>query len=274
MTSLPTSLSTSLPTSLPTTFPHALTRTVLIRATPETVFRFFTDSARWAAWWGAGSTIDSKVGGAVRICYPGGIVVLGNVMEIVEPKRIVFTYGFESGTPITAGSSRVTIQVAADQAGTLVSLRHEFEEAHALVRDEHVQGWRYQLSVFANVVANEAHANAADIVDEWFAAWAEPDAGVRSETLHRIASPAIQFHDRYSTLDTLPDLLAHITAAQRFMPNVRMKRTGKVRHCQGVVLAEWKVRGEDAKIVMSGTNVFSFDSMGQLRAVTGLVAGA
>jgi uncharacterized protein YndB with AHSA1/START domain len=39
-----------------TPLPHSLTRTVVIRATPATVFRFFTDSSRWAQWWGAGST--------------------------------------------------------------------------------------------------------------------------------------------------------------------------------------------------------------------------
>ena len=39
-----------------------LDRTVVIRARPETVFGFFTDSGRWAAWWGAGSTIDPQAG--------------------------------------------------------------------------------------------------------------------------------------------------------------------------------------------------------------------
>ena len=52
----------TVPTSLPP-LPHSLDRTVTIQAPPETVFRFFQDSARWARWWGAGSTIDPKVGG-------------------------------------------------------------------------------------------------------------------------------------------------------------------------------------------------------------------
>ena len=34
---------------------HSLERTVFIAATRATVFRFFTDSERFAAWWGAGS---------------------------------------------------------------------------------------------------------------------------------------------------------------------------------------------------------------------------
>ena len=36
---------------------------VRIEADRETVFRYFTDSGRWAAWWGAGSTIDPRPGG-------------------------------------------------------------------------------------------------------------------------------------------------------------------------------------------------------------------
>ena len=36
-------------------------------------------------------------------------------------------------------------------AGALVQLTHEF--ADAAVRDHHVQGWRFQLSLFANAMA-------------------------------------------------------------------------------------------------------------------------
>src|SRR5438093_12291856 len=53
-----------------------------------------------------------------------------------------------------------------------------------------VQGWRYQLSLFANLVANEVHAGAADVVDAWFAAWSEPDAEAREAVLARVVSHA------------------------------------------------------------------------------------
>jgi hypothetical protein len=36
------------------TLSHTLDRSILIRADREVVFRFFTDTAQWAAWWGAG----------------------------------------------------------------------------------------------------------------------------------------------------------------------------------------------------------------------------
>jgi uncharacterized protein YndB with AHSA1/START domain len=243
---------------------HELNRTVSIQAPPETVFRFFEDSERWARWWGAGSTIDPRPGGNVYIRYPNGVEVLGEVVEIAAPERIVFTYGYASGKPIPPGGSRVTIRLAPDASGTRLELRHEFAEA--AVRDQHVQGWRFQLSVFANVVADEAFAHASELVDRWFAAWGAESV---ADAFADLASPAVVFRDRYSNLQGMDDLLAHVTAAQRFMPGVRLERKGAVRHCQGVVLADWVSRKDGAELT-SGTNVFVFGPDGKFASVMGV----
>lgn len=249
--------------------PHHLNRTVVIRATPETVFQFFTDSARWANWWGAGSTIDAQPGGKVYIRHPNGVESLGEVLEVRHPERIVFTYGFVSGKPMPPGSSRVTIELAPDEAGTRLQLLHEFAEVAP--RDEHVQGWRFQLSLFSNVVANEVFAGVSTIVDEWLDVWANPDDQARQEVLAKIAAPGIRFHDRFSLTDGMLDLTAHIGAAQRFMPGVRMRRVGEVRHCQGTVLADWTAAGSDGSERMAGTNVFVFRPDLKIASVTGLL---
>jgi uncharacterized protein YndB with AHSA1/START domain len=247
--------------------PYHLNRTVVIKARPETVFRLFTDSARWASWWGAGSTIDARPGGKVYIRHPNGIESLGEVLEVRDPERIAFTYGFAGGKPIPPGSSRVTIQLDPDEAGTRLHLLHEFAEAGP--RDEHVQGWRFQLSLFANVIANEVYADAASAVDVWYAAWVVADDQARQETLGRIVTPGIRFRDRFSLLDGLADLTAHIGAAQRFMPGIGLRRKGDVRQCQGTVLADWIAAGSDGKERMSGTSVFVFSPDGRIDSVTG-----
>jgi uncharacterized protein YndB with AHSA1/START domain len=108
-----------------TNLPHRLDRTVVIRANRETVFRFFTDSARWAEWWGAGSTIDARPGGAVLIRFPNAIEVSGEVLELTAPERIVFTYGYASGTPIPPGGSRVSIELERHEGATRLRLMHE-----------------------------------------------------------------------------------------------------------------------------------------------------
>lgn len=247
--------------------PYRLDRTVLIKAHPETVFRFFTDSARWASWWGAGSTIEARPRGKVYIRHANGIESLGEVLEVSPPERIVFTYGFATGKPIPPGSSRVTIRLEPDAAGTRLHLTHEFAEAAP--RDEHVQGWRFQLSLFSNVVANEVYANAATAVDAWFNSWTIADEKSRDEALARIVTPEVRFRDRFSLLDGLPDLSAHIAASQRFMPGIGLRRKGDVRHCQGTVLADWIAVGTDGRERMSGTSVFVFSPDGHIGSVTG-----
>ncbi len=250
--------------------PYDLQRTVLIKARPETVFRFFTDSARWASWWGAGSTIDATPGGRVYIRHPNGIESSGEVLEIDPPGRIAFTYGFESGNPIPPGSSRVTIRLEAENGGTRLHLVHEFGEPGP--RDAHVQGWRFQLALFSNAVANEVYANAEGAVDAWFGAWVIADDAAREKALGAIVTAGVSFRDRYSLLEGLEDLLAHTGAAQRFMPGIRMVRKGNVRHCQGVVLADWVAIDGEKKELMSGTNVFVFGPEGKIESVVG-VAG-
>ena len=251
-----------------TNLPYRLDRTVVIQAAPETVFRFFTDSARWASWWGAGSTIDAQPGGKVRILNPGQIEVTGEVLEVRPPDLIAFTYGFTSGKPIPPGASRVTIRLEPAARGTRVNLTHEFPEAAA--RDEHVQGWRFQLSLFSNIVTNEVYANAPALVDAWFAAWIIPEDTAREAALAAIVTPGIQFRDRYSLLDGIADLTAHTGAAQKFMSGIRMQRQGNVRHCQGTVLADWIAAGPDGKPLMQGTNVFVLGPDARIESVTGL----
>jgi uncharacterized protein YndB with AHSA1/START domain len=247
--------------------PYQLERTVVIKAKPETVFRFLSDSARWAKWWGAGSTIDAQPGGKVYIRHANGVETLGEVVEVSQPDRIVFTYGFVSGKPIPPGSSRVTILLEPFEAGTRLHLRHEFAESGP--RDEHVQGWRFQLSLFSNLVANEVYQDAASAVDAWFGAWAIADDRSREEAFARIATPGIRFRDRFSQLDGQADLLAHTGAALRFMPGIGLQRKGDVRHCQGTVLADWIALDGDKKERMSGTSVFLFTTDGRIDSVTG-----
>jgi uncharacterized protein YndB with AHSA1/START domain len=244
-------------------------RSVAIQAPRETVFRYFTDSGRWAKWWGAGSTIDPRVGGKVYIRHPNAVEVVGEVLEIGPPDRIVFTWGHAGGKPIPPGGSRVTIHLVAEGAATRLHLIHEFADQR--VRDEYVQGWRFQLALFANVVADEVFANAGSIVDAWFDAWALADDQARDAEFARIAASDIRFRDRFSLLDGLRDLSAHAGASQRFMPGIRMRRKGEIRHCQGTMVAEWVAESGDGKVMMSGLNVFEMGPDARIQAATGLL---
>ena len=251
------------------TLTHQVDRTVVIQATPAVVFAFLTETPRWAAWWGAGSEIDPRPGGKMKIVYPGGTEATGEVIEVSAPRRIAFTYGYASGKLIPPGGSRVTIDLEPLGAATRLRLTHEV--ADEAVGNEHIQGWRYQLSLFANVVADGVNAGAAGVVDAWYDAWADPDVASRERTLSRIASDSLRFRDRYSNTDGVADLVAHITGGQRFMPGIRMTRSGDIRHCQGTVLADFVARSSDGQTRATGTNVFVFGADGKLDWVTGFM---
>jgi uncharacterized protein YndB with AHSA1/START domain len=247
---------------------YKVERSVEIQAPRETVFRYFTDSERWAKWWGAGSTIEPHPGGKVFIRHPNAVEVVGEVLEIAAPDCIKFTWGNAGGQPIPPGSSRVTIWLEPEGDATRVHLLHEF--ADEPTRDEYVQGWRFQLSLFANVVADEVFADAAGLVDAWFNAWALADQA-RDAEFARIAAPDVRFRDRFGLLLGLADLSAHAGASQRFMPGVLMHRKGEVRHCQGTIVADWVATSGDGKELMSGLNVFEMRPDKRIHTVTGLV---
>jgi uncharacterized protein YndB with AHSA1/START domain len=248
------------------TLPYRLDRTITIQAPRELVFGFFTDSARWAAWWGEGSTIAPRPGGAVYIRHPGNVEVRGEIVSLEEPASLIFTYGYVSGQPFPVGASRVTIALSASAGGTRLQLTHEFPDAAS--RDIHVQGWRYQLSVFSNSVLDLLHRDAESRVDAWFGLWSEMDAATRSRTLSSIASDSIAFRDRYSAVDGVEDVSAHIGAAQRLMA-LSLRRRGPVRHCQGTVVAEWDAVAQDGTARGTGLNVFGFGADGRITVATG-----
>ncbi len=246
----------------------SIERELVVRAPRASVFRYFTDSERWAKWWGAGSTIDGRPGGALRIVYPGGTAAVGEVLEIRPPERIVFSYGYEgAGKPIAPGGSRVTIRFSDHPDGTQLSFLHEL--ADAATRDQHVQGWRYQLAVFATVVANEVHAGVAALADRWFAAWNEPDAAARRSAFAELVTGAVEFRDAYSCTRGLDDLDAHVTGARVHMPGIRLARAGEPRQCQGTALVDWVATLPDGKTLARGTNALELAPDGRFSRVIG-----
>jgi uncharacterized protein YndB with AHSA1/START domain len=246
--------------------PFSLDREVVICATRATVFRYFTESERWARWWGAGSRIDARSGGEMLIVYPGGNTAQGTV-ELVEPvDRIVFTYGYDRpGTPIPPGGSRVTITLTEVPGGTRVVLHHDV--ATEAARDEHVAGWRYQMAVFADVVTRDLFAGQAGTIDSYLALWSEREPGARRTALAALCTPDVVYRDRYGCASGRDDLDGHIAAAQRHLPST-LERDGDVRFTLGVVLVDWQAV-KDGAPAARGTSVIELAPDGRIARVTG-----
>jgi hypothetical protein len=145
--------------------------------------------------------------------------------------------------------------------------------ADAGARDHHVQGWRYQLAVFCNLVCDDASAGASNLVDAWFAAWCSPDADRRRALLAPIVAPGVRFGDRFGVVEGLDELLIHVGAIHAFMPGTAVRRDGTVAHCQGTLLADWLGEGQAPRSHARGSNVFELDADGKISRVTGFWRG-
>ena len=97
-----------------------------------------------------------------------------------------------------------------------------------------MQGWRYQLSLFANAVADDADRSVPELVDRWFAAWSEPDAAKRNAALEDTVAADVSMRDRFSSIEGAADLREHLAAIHHFMPGMTLARDGAVRQCQGM----------------------------------------
>jgi uncharacterized protein YndB with AHSA1/START domain len=250
---------------------HHLDREIEIRANPELVFEHFTDSTRWAAWWGQGSAVEPRLGGAVLIRYPNGVEASGEVLELDAPRRFVFSFGYAGGQPIAVGASRVSIELEPCGPGwTRLRLHHTF--ADPAVRDQHLQGWRYQLAVFSEVAAAALVPRLATSASQWAEAWSSDDDARRRELVLASTAPGVTFRDRWSNLAGHEDLLAQLAAVRRFMPGSRLELVGDVRACQGVALVDWVIRGADGAETGRGTNVLTSDGEGRILDAVGVPA--
>ncbi|MEU4731714.1 SRPBCC domain-containing protein [Streptomyces sp. NPDC023588] len=121
-----------------------------IAARPETVFGFFTDREKWLSWMGADGTFSFEPGGAYRTGVTGENVASGRFLVVDPPKRLVFTWGWETGSmPVPPGSTTVEITLEPTAEGTLLRLVHSglsSEEARAA----HAEGWQHYVDRLAS----------------------------------------------------------------------------------------------------------------------------
>jgi uncharacterized protein YndB with AHSA1/START domain len=124
---------------------------VRIAAPPEVVFHYFTDPARMVDWMGVAAVLDPRPGGTFRIDANGRDIVVGEYLEVLPPRRVVFTWGFEGTERIlAAGATRVEVTLEPDGAdGTrLVLVHHDLPEP---ARAGHEAGWTHYLARLAPV---------------------------------------------------------------------------------------------------------------------------
>lgn len=140
----------------------------LIAAPRERVFRAFTQTAEFAAWWGPEGfvvpdiALDVRPGGTWRTVMKapdGTLHTVGGVYRVIEPPaRLVFTWAWETAESVAPGTpTEVSLHFDAVPGGTLLRLVHTgFPAAEA--RDHHAKGWGSCFDCLAKHVLQEAAA--------------------------------------------------------------------------------------------------------------------
>jgi uncharacterized protein YndB with AHSA1/START domain len=122
-----------------------------VSAVPGAVFRFFADRDRWLRWQGVDAEIDLRPGGVFRVNVVGDGYASGRFVEVVQDRRVVFTWGWEAAdSPVPTGSSTVTIELLPTAEGTLIRLTHRGLPLEAL--ESHRTGWTNYAGRLATVV--------------------------------------------------------------------------------------------------------------------------
>ncbi len=112
----------------------------VIDAPVDAVWALLNSADGLNRWMSVQATVDLTPGGTIRWVHDNGWVVAGQFREIVPMRRLVFTYGWESGGfPVPLGSSVVTLELEALGSSTRLSVRHDGLTAEMAV--QHQQGW-------------------------------------------------------------------------------------------------------------------------------------
>jgi len=125
---------------------------IRIDATPDTVFRFLVDPERMTAWMGVSAELDPRPGGRFRINVSGHDIAVGEYLEIVPPKRVVWSWGWEGADGEPPWWSTVEVTLTPDGDATVVRLRHSGlpdEES----RNSHREGWGHYTNRLAITAA-------------------------------------------------------------------------------------------------------------------------
>jgi uncharacterized protein YndB with AHSA1/START domain len=130
----------------------ALTRELVIDASPETVWEFLTDPEKIKRWKGVLVSFDASPGAAYRIEVNPSHIAAGEIVELDPPHRLVYTWGWEPGegvpASVTPGSTTVEYELVPEGAGTRLKFTHR-DLPNQEAADSHATGWDHYLERLA-----------------------------------------------------------------------------------------------------------------------------
>ena len=139
----------------------SLSMSRVLAASPEQVFRAFTDPEWYGEWWGPEGTssevkqLDLQVGGSYRVdmVMPDGSVhvMYGRYKEIDPPQLLAYSLAWEGESVETL----VTLEFEPHEDGTELTVTHEgfADQARA---DQHEHGWVGSFSRLESLLAKHS----------------------------------------------------------------------------------------------------------------------
>ncbi len=119
-------------------------------ATPEAVYRCLTQSDVWIRWQGASASLNPQPRGLFSMTMPNDRTARGEYIEVIPNRRIVFTWGWVDMPGLPPGSTTVTIELEANDEGTLIRLTHA--DLPPAEQTMHRMGWIHYLGRLASLV--------------------------------------------------------------------------------------------------------------------------
>jgi uncharacterized protein YndB with AHSA1/START domain len=127
-------------------------RTVFIDASPHHVYRLLTDGTSLTEWMAPEARSDPRPGGELTWTHLSGDRVIGQFLELVPGRRVVFSFGWDRrDIEVPEGSTVVEIDLTPQDGGTVLRLVHRGLEGP--MADAHEGGWTNYLARLAAVAA-------------------------------------------------------------------------------------------------------------------------
>jgi uncharacterized protein YndB with AHSA1/START domain len=120
-------------------------RELAIKASPETIWELLVDEQEATKWMGQACSFDPRPGGEYRCEVIPGATAVGEFVELDAPRRLVFTWGWESGpSPVAPGSTTIEIELIPEGEGTRLRFTHR-DLPGADAAESHADGWDHYL---------------------------------------------------------------------------------------------------------------------------------
>jgi uncharacterized protein YndB with AHSA1/START domain len=134
-----------------TTEQTAVTRELVIDASPETVWEFLVDPEKIVRWKGVDALLEPQAGGAYRVTVLPGNIAAGEVVEFDPPRRLVHTWGWEGGE-LPPGATTVEYELVPEGSGTRLKFTHRDLPSRESA-ESHTQGWDHYLPRLAEAAS-------------------------------------------------------------------------------------------------------------------------